>query len=233
MRHSAALTTPDVPVLSHPEVPWRTSFSSWIASGARPQTFASGRKAAELDLMDSWEWNKIAGAVLGTLIFILVVSFAAEEFFKTSSPAKPGYAVEVPEAAATQTAAAPVAEPLPDFGTVLPAADLAHGKEVAGRCQQCHDEARGGPNKIGPNLWGIAGRARATHPGFDYSSAMKANHDPWTFDRLFRYLKAPQQDVPGTKMSFAGLRSTQDRIDLIAYLRTLSDNPLPIPPKAK
>jgi cytochrome c len=183
--------------------------------------------------MDSWEWNKIAGAILGTLMFVLVVSFVAEAVYETPAPAKPGYVVDVPEDAAVTSAATSTAEPLPDFGKVLPAADLVHGKEVAGRCQQCHDETKGGPNKVGPNLWGVLGRARATHPGFDFSSAMNANHDPWSFDKLFRYLKAPQLEVPGTKMSFAGLRSTQDRIDLMAYLRTLSDNPAPIPPTGK
>ncbi len=183
--------------------------------------------------MDSWEWNKIAGAILGTLMFVLVVSFIAEAVYETPAPAKPGYVVDVPEEAATTAAATAAAEPLPDFGKVLPAADIAHGKEVAGRCQQCHDETKGGPNKVGPNLWGVLGRARATHPGFDYSSAMNANHDPWSFDKLFRYLKAPQLEVPGTKMSFAGLRSTQDRIDLLAYLRMQSDNPLPVPAPGK
>jgi cytochrome c len=182
--------------------------------------------------MDSWEWNKIAGAVLGTLLFILVVRQVATSIFNTPLPQKPGYAVEVPEEAKTQTAAAaPVAEPLPDFAAVLPTADLAHGKDVAARCQQCHDESKGGPNKIGPNLWGVVDRARATHPGFSYSSAMSANHDPWTYDKLFTFIKAPQADVPGTKMSFAGIRSSQDRIDLLAYLRTLADSPAPLPEK--
>ncbi len=184
--------------------------------------------------MDSWEWNKIAGAVLGTLLFVLVVKFVAEAVYETPLPKKPGYAVEVPEEAQTQTAAAaPAAEPIPDFGSVLPTANVAHGKEISGKCEQCHDLSKGGPNKIGPNLWGVVGRARATHPGFSYSSAMSASHDLWTFDKLFVFLKSPQSDVPGTKMSFAGLRSAQDRIDLLAYLRTQSDSPLPIPAAAK
>jgi cytochrome c len=182
--------------------------------------------------MDSWEWNKIAGAVLGTLMFVLVVSFIAEGVFETPLPKKPGYAVEVPEEQQTAaTSAQPAAEPIPDWGSVLPTANVAHGKEVSMRCEQCHDLSKGGPNKIGPNLWGVVGRNRATHPGFDYSSAMSANHDPWTYDKLFAFLKAPQADVPGTKMSFAGLRSSQDRIDLLAWLRTQSDSPAPIPPK--
>lgn len=184
--------------------------------------------------MDSWEWNKIAGAVLGTLLIVLVIKFVAEAVYETPPPKKPGYAVEVPKEAPVRTAAAaPAAEPLPDFGTELPAANAAHGKDISSRCEQCHDLSKGGPNKIGPNLWGVVGRARATHPGFDYSSAMSASHDPWTFDKLFVFLKAPQETVPGTKMTFAGLRSSQDRLDLLAYLRTQSDSPLPIPPPAK
>jgi cytochrome c len=184
--------------------------------------------------MDSWEWNKIAGAVLGTLIFILVVKFTAEAVFERPAPAKPGYAVEVPEEAKTATAStAPVAEAIPDWGSVLPKADAGSGKEISTRCEQCHDLSKGGPNKIGPNLWGVVGRARATHPGFDYSSAMSANHNPWTFDELFQFLKSPQAYVPGTKMSFAGLRSAQDRINLLAYLRTQSDSPVAIPAAKK
>ena len=185
--------------------------------------------------MDSWEWNKIAGAILGTLMFVLVVSFIAEAVFETPLPNKPGYAVEVPkeQAASSAATAQSAAEPVPDWGTVLPKADAAHGKEISSRCEQCHDLSKGGPNKIGPNLWGVVGRPRASHPGFDYSSAMSANHDPWTYDKLFAFLKQPQADVPGTKMSFAGLRSSQDRIDLLSWLRTQSDSPLPIPAPKK
>jgi cytochrome c len=185
--------------------------------------------------MDSWEWNKIAGAVLGTLIFVLVVKFAADAIFETPTPAKPGYVVEgvTEETSSSTTQTAAVEEALPDFGTVLPAADVAAGKEVSARCEQCHDLAKGGPNKIGPNLWGVVGRARAMHPGFDYSSTMMANHDSWTYEKLFRFLKSPQADMPGTKMTFAGLRSAQDRLNLLAYLRTQADSPLPIPPAKK
>jgi cytochrome c len=181
--------------------------------------------------MDSWEWNKIAGAVLGTLIFVMVVKIASEAIYNVEPPAKPGYVVEgVETAAATPAAAAPVEEAVPDWGTVLPTADVAKGAEIHKRCEQCHDISKGGPNKIGPELWGVVGRPRASHPGFSYSSAMKAKGGTWTFDELFRFLKSPGAYIPGTKMSFAGLKSAQDRIDLIAYLRTQSDSPVPIPP---
>ena len=183
--------------------------------------------------MDSFEWNKILGAVLGTIMFVLVVRFTTEAIFEPEIPAKPGYVVEGVEQASTGGApAAPVEEALPDFGTVLPAADVNAGKTISTRCEQCHDLTKGGPNKIGPNLWGVVGRPRGTHPGFSYSSAMMADHGTWDYEKLFRFLKLPAAYVPGTKMSFAGLRSPQDRINLLAYLRTQSDSPLPIPAPA-
>lgn len=180
--------------------------------------------------MDSFEWNKIIGAVLGTVIFIFVVRLVAEHVYEPEHPEKPGYIVEgVIETPAAGGAAAPAEEPMPDWGTVLASANVGNGKSLEGRCSQCHDVTKGGPNKIGPNLFGIVDRPRASHAGFAYSSAMKGKPGPWNYDELFKFLKSPAIDIPGTKMSFAGIRSAQDRIDLIAYLRTLADSPAPIP----
>jgi cytochrome c len=183
--------------------------------------------------MDSWEWNKIAGAVLGTLIFFLVIRFATEAMFEVEKPAKEAYHVEGVAVASTGgSATAPAEEALPDFGTVLPKADVTAGKTVAIKCEQCHDISKGGPNKIGPELWNVIGRPRATETGFAFSSAMNGDHAPWTYESLFKYLKSPQSMVPGTKMSFAGLHSATDRVNLLAYLRTAEDSPAPIPPPA-
>ena len=120
-------------------------------------------------------------------------------------------------------------EPMPDWALVLGGADLEEGHRQAYKCMQCHDVTEGRQNRFGPPLWGVVGRARATARGFAYSQAMRATHDVWTFDRLFRYLKSPQGYVPGTPMSFSGIRSAKYRIDLIAWLRTQSDRPLPLP----
>jgi cytochrome c len=183
--------------------------------------------------MDSFEWNKIAGAVLGTLLFIVAVKIGSDFLFLVEPPAKPGYVVQgVPAESESNTAAAPAEEPVPDFGTVLPKADVAKGKDISTRCEQCHDLSKGGPDKIGPNLWGIVDRPRASRASFSYSSAMSASHAPWTYENLFKFWKSPQAYVTGTKMTFAGLPSAQDRIDLLAYMRTLSDSPAPIPPPA-
>jgi cytochrome c len=182
--------------------------------------------------MDSFEFNKIAGAVLGTLIFIFVIRLVAEAVYEPEMPAKPGYAVQgVVETAAGGTAA-PVEEAMPDWGTVLPAADAAAGKTVSAKCEQCHDTSSAKTNKIGPALFGVVERPRATVAGFDYSSAMKAKGGTWTYDELFKFIKSPGLYIPGTKMSFAGISKAEDRINLIAFLRTNADSPAPIPAPA-
>lgn len=180
--------------------------------------------------MDSFEWNKIFGAVLGTAIFIFVVRLVAEKIYEPEMPAKPGYIVEgVVETPAGGAATAPVEEALPDWGTVLPKADVAAGKTISGRCEQCHDLSSARTNKIGPELYGVVDRPRASVAGFSYSSAMKAKGGTWTFDELFKFLKSPGAYIPGTKMSFAGLSKTEDRINLIAFLRTNTASPVAIP----
>jgi cytochrome c len=182
--------------------------------------------------MDSYEWNKIAGGVLGTILFVLVVRLISGSIFEQEAPAKPGYVVPGVVEEASNTSAAPVAEVMPDWGTVLPTADVAKGQNVSHKCEQCHNLNKGGAIKIGPPLYGVVGRARASIAGFDYSSAMKSKGGSWTFDELFKFLKSPQAYIEGTKMTFAGISSAQDRIDLIAYLRTNSDSPVPIPAPA-
>ena len=188
--------------------------------------------------MDSFEWNKIIGAVLGTLIFIFVIRLIAEAVYEPATPAKPGYVVEgVVENPAAGPAAAPAEEAMPDWGTVLPTADVAAGKTVSVKCEQCHDTSSAKTSKIGPPLFGVVGRARASIAGFDYSSAMKSKGGDWTYDELFKFTKSPGAYIPGTKMSFAGLSRAQDRINLIAFLRTNTDGaqvaiPAPAPKAA-
>jgi cytochrome c len=179
--------------------------------------------------MNSFEWNKIIGAVLGTAIFIFVIRLVAEKVYEPEIPAKPGYVVEGVVESPAGGAAAVVEEAMPDWGTVLASADIAAGKTISTKCEQCHNLAKGGPNMIGPNLYAVVDRVRGSHPGFAYSAAFKGKPGSWTYDELFKFLKSPGSYLPGTKMSFAGLRSDKDRINLIAYLRSNADAPAAIP----
>lgn len=178
--------------------------------------------------MDSFEFNKIAGAVLGTVLVVFGLNELAGIVFHTERPEKPGFAVEVAEAA---TGEAPAEEaPAVSLGTVLASADATKGQAVFKACAACHDVANGGPNKVGPNLWNIVGRMHGVHEGFAYSDAMAAMKDvPWSYEALDAFLLAPKKAIPGTKMAYGGLKKAEDRANLLAYLATLSDAPVPFP----
>jgi len=179
--------------------------------------------------MNSFEFNKIAGAVLGTALFVFGLNELSGILYHAEAPEKPGFAVEVAEAAGTE-APAEDAAPAVSLGTLLASADAAKGQAAFKACAACHDVSKGGPNKVGPNLWGIVGRNHGVHEGFAYSDAMAALKDkPWSYEALNEFILAPKQAVPGTKMAYGGLKKDADRANLLAYLATLSDAPVPFP----
>ena len=181
--------------------------------------------------MDSFELNKILGAILGTCLVLLSLNIAAGALFATHAPAKPGYEITVQEAAhaGKPGEAAPADEPLP---VRLASADVARGETSAKKCVACHTFGKGEPNRVGPNLWGIVGRAKASEAGFNYSAAMKGQKGNWTLEDLDKYIANPRGMVPGTNMTFAGIPRGKERADLIAYLNGKADNPAPLPKAA-
>ena len=180
--------------------------------------------------MDSFELNKFAGAILGTFLFAMALHLVAGAVFAPRHPAVPGYDLPAAEetTAGGGAGAAPQAqaEPLP---VLLAKADPAKGQSSARKCAACHTFGKGEPNKVGPNLYGIVGRPKASHPGFNYSAAMKGKGGDWGFDEINQFITNPKGYVPGTIMAFAGDAQAGDRADILAYLRTLSDNPVPLP----
>ena len=173
------------------------------------------------------QWNKIFGAALATGLVILGVREVSTRMFTAEPPEKMGYNIEVADEGAGD---GPVAPQLPpDWGVVLASADLSAGENQFKKCASCH---KLDANGIGPGLMGIVGRPVASHAGFAYSEAMvghKAEAPNWTYDALDHFLLGPAKAVPGTKMSYAGLKNQEDRVNLIAWLRTQGSGGYPIP----
>ena len=105
----------------------------------------------------------------------------------------------------------------------LPAGDVTKGEKLfKARAAQCHTGNKGGPNGVGPNLFGLVGRKSGTVEGFIYSKANSESGIVWSAEILDEYLENPKKYMPGTKMAFAGLKKAQDRADIIAYIETLT-----------
>ena len=180
--------------------------------------------------MNSFEFNKIAGAVLGTALLVFGLNSLAGVIFHAETPEKPGYAIEVAQADTGGEATTATEQPAVSLGTLLASADAKKGESDVKQCAACHDFTKGGPNKTGPNLWGIVMRKHGSHEGFAYSDAIKAKSgEDWTYEALDAFLKSPKTAVPGTKMAFGGVKKDQTRADILAYLATLSDSPAPFP----
>ena len=181
--------------------------------------------------MDSFELNKIMGAVLGTLLFVMGAGFVAEAIYHPIENRGPGYNLPEPEGTEHGEAVAE-AEPEVPLGVLLASADPAKGATAVKKCQSCHNFGEGEPNKQGPGLYDVVGRLEGSHEGFAYSEGMMAHNaagDVWTYENLDHFLTRPSDYVPGTKMNFAGIRTAEERADILAYLQTLSADPVPFP----
>ena len=181
--------------------------------------------------MDSFELNKIIGAILMTALIVIGINKISNVIFHVDKPKESAYKVEGVELASSSSqTSAQVKEVVQiDIKEVLAMGNLAHGEKIFKKCSACHIVAKGGKNKIGPALYGIVGKASAVSEGYSYSKALKAHGKSWGFEELHAYLLKPQSYIKGTKMAFAGLRKDKDRASVILYLNSQSDSPLPKP----
>jgi cytochrome c len=163
--------------------------------------------------MSSFEWNKIIASVLTAMIVAMASGILAGQLVRPKELEKPVFVVAGAEPSASAPAEGAAAGPEP-IGPLLAKADPKKGEQIAKVCAACHTFTKGGPNKIGPNLWDITDEAMAEVPGYQFSAAM----DP---EKLNEWLWKPQAFIKGTKMTFAGIPKGQDRADVIAYLETL------------
>ncbi len=184
--------------------------------------------------MDSFELNKIFGAILGTLLFVMGLGFLAQAIYHPIEGRGPGYVLAEAEAShggGEEEGPAAVV----DIGTLLASADPAAGEAAARKCTGCHNFAAGAGNKQGPELYDVVNRLVGSHPGFAYSDGMlehKDRGDVWSYENLDAFLLAPKSYTPGTKMAFPGIKSDAERANVLAYLGTLSANPVAYPAPA-
>jgi len=170
--------------------------------------------------MSGFELNKIAGAVLLAALIAAVVVNVVDVLYKPNlSPKQRGYEVAVVENGPDVAGAALVVEEKVDIEALMKTANAANGENIAKKCTACHSFDKGGPNKVGPNLWNVVGNDKLSHPDFKYSDAMKAKGGKWDEESLYHFLNKPSRFIPGTKMSFAGLSKPQEIVDMIAFLK--------------
>ena len=177
--------------------------------------------------MDSFELNKIIGAILLTALIVIGLGKFADMLFHVEKPKLSAYKIEGLEAVDIQKIISKTeVEEKVDIAQLLALGDISHGKKVFKKCGACHMIANGAPNLIGPNLWGVLGRKSGSHPGYKYSKALASYNKSWTFEEMNGFLVKPASYIKGTKMAFAGLRKEKDRASVILYLNSKSDAPL-------
>jgi len=182
--------------------------------------------------LDSFEWNKVAAALIVGALLYKVVEISADSVVHAEAPAETAYAIAVADeggAGAAAVAETVVADAGPTLAELLATGSAEKGARVFRRCAACHSVDNGGGHKVGPNLWNVVGGPHAHAADYGYSDAMSAGEGNWDYEALDAFLQNPSSAIPGNKMPFAGLRKPAERADVILYLRDHADNPAPLP----
>lgn len=179
----------------------------------------------------SFETNKAFAAILLAGIIAMVAGIVARGLVHPAELAvdEQAYPIAVAEGVGAAAPAAPAEEVLEPIEPLLAAANPEQGQALTRACQSCHSFDKGGANKVGPNLYGVVGADVAAHGDYAYSDVLQAAEGAWSYEALNAFLANPKGYAPGTKMSYGGMKKASDRANLIAYLRTLSDDPPPLP----
>jgi cytochrome c len=178
--------------------------------------------------MDSVNVNRVSLAALGSVLFAMLLVAFSNLVISPQNPRVPGYALPTSGPKA-EAAAPPAGAPQVPLPTLLAKADAKKGEQDAKICQTCHNFQKGLGPKIGPDLWDVVGRKIASVSGFNYSDSLKGVSGDWSYEELNKWITDPKAMASGTKMTFPGEKDPQRRADILAYLQTLSDKPVPFP----
>ena len=180
--------------------------------------------------MNGFEFNKIFGAILLALLVAMLANFVSREMVSPEPLARNAYVVEGVNKAATEAPAAAADKGPASIAPMMVSANIEAGQKYARVCSACHNFEKGGPNKVGPNLYNIVNNKHAHMDNFAYSDMMKSMESKkWTYEELNQFLYNPRSYAPGTKMAFAGIKSDAERANVIAWLRSLADTPAAMP----
>lgn len=180
--------------------------------------------------MSTMEVNKIMAAILLAGIIGMASGFIANLLVHPEEPEQTAFRPDVGAEPAATGGEEPAEEV--NIASLLPGASAEEGEAFSRACQSCHTFEQGGPNRVGPNLFAIVGADMAHLEDFNYSSALQTAHDEgrtWGYEELNAFLQNPRDYMPGTSMSYAGIRDPEDRANVIAYLRSMDDDPPPLP----
>jgi cytochrome c len=176
--------------------------------------------------MSGLELNKIAGAVLTAALSFMVIGFIGDALVHPKAHKASSVTVTASKAPAAEPEKA---APLPPIAPLLASADAAAGKKIANKCKACHDLTSAAKKKVGPPLWNIVDANKGGGSDFSYSKPLAAMGGKWTYEDLNKFMANPKGFIKGTKMVFAGVKTPAERANLIAFLRSLSDSPKPLP----
>jgi cytochrome c len=174
--------------------------------------------------------NKIIVSIFLTVILILGINKMTDVIYYVEKPKKPAYQVEIENSVikTTNSEEKSIVNVDNNIMALFASTNAAEGAKIFKKCTACHSIAQGGANKIGPALWGVIGRKAGSVSEYKYSKAMLAHGNKWSFDEMNNFLIKPKDWIKGTKMSFAGLKSANERAAVILYMNENSDNPLPL-----
>ena len=183
--------------------------------------------------MSGLEVNKIIAAIIIAILLLVLISSVGDLIVKKQGKQGGGkvtaYIIDIPEIDTSQSESTKKSEVTEPISPLLINASLEKGEKIFKKCGSCHNYKKGSSNKVGPNLWNIINRPKASSDGFTYSKALVELGGKWSYEELSSFLYKPKQYVEGTKMNFSGLKKVEDRADLILFLRDQSDNSVPLP----